>query len=351
MKLQSLFVTFLLVLLFQSFFCKYCLAAPQKKIGIVLALSGPVGFQGNSMKNAMLLAKEKFDKENLLELIFEDDGFQAKNTVSAVQKLIVSQKVDLLVVFGANQGNAVLDIIKAAQLPLISLSVVETLAARRDYVTTFLPSTTSLMKRSAEEIKKRGYSSIAVVATQQDACVLQLKHLRDAAVTNILLEEEVLPAELDLRTIATKIRKLNPQAVFISMIPPQGSTFARQLRSIGYRGQLITTLQVANLSELKSAQGALTGAWAVSGDSRSADSFLRDYQLRFNEDTTFEALYAYDLIPVLLAAVKKGEINTFLHSPQNLEGITGKFTLSSNGVTEFPVIVKTFKEDRFEVSE
>ena len=58
------------------------------KVGVSLPLSGGMVASGEAVKNSILLAKTKYDKAQCVEFLFEDDQFQAKNTVTAVQKLL-----------------------------------------------------------------------------------------------------------------------------------------------------------------------------------------------------------------------------------------------------------------------
>jgi branched-chain amino acid transport system substrate-binding protein len=320
------------------------------RVGIILPLSGPVGFQGVAIKNAMLMARERFDTKQELELIFEDDVFQTKNALSAAQKLMTADKINVLVSFGAHQGLALAPRVGAAQLPMVAMTVLETVANDRPWLVTFLPSTEAMIARTAEEVARHGYPTMATVATQQDACLLQVKHLVDAAVTKIVRSDEIAPGDFDMRTVVTKIRAANPSAVFVSMTPPQGSILARQLRDAGYHGDIVTAIQTANLSELTAAKGALQGAWAVSGDVRAAEMFGKEYVDTFHEEPTSEAQYGYDLIPTLLAAAQSGDIKKFLRTPREFDGISGHYSLDADGVTHFPVMVKQFAADRFELA-
>ncbi len=151
------------------FFLFPCLLLAERgepyRIGAVLALTGPISIVGMPMKNAMVLAEERYDTDNKIELLFEDDGFLPRNTVSAAKKLIEQDKVDALAVFGTNQGLAIIDFVERAKVPFISLNVNRSVVDGRKYAVLFMPTIEALTDVNIQQIRYRGYKTIATAAS------------------------------------------------------------------------------------------------------------------------------------------------------------------------------------------
>ena len=84
--------------------------------GVVVPLTGGLASLGNSIKNSIQLASEKFDKEKHVSFLFEDDQYLPKNTTSAVTKFTQVDRVQCLIVFGSTPSIAVSDLAEKAKV-------------------------------------------------------------------------------------------------------------------------------------------------------------------------------------------------------------------------------------------
>jgi len=312
------------------------------KVGAVLALTGPVSIAGIPMKNAMVMAKEDFDKADRIKLYFEDDGFLPRNTVSAVQKLMHQDKVDALVVFGTNQGLAVVNVTERKKIPLLSLNVNRNVVRDRDYSVLLMPSVEALTSVNISEVKRRGYKKVATVASVQDSCLLQQQIFEDSGVAEIVSSQEFEPSERAFREIATRIIQTQPDAVFVSTLPPQGSLITKRLRQLGFKGDFFGGIQTAHLAELRASGGALENGWVVSGEDRQASQYYDQYRRRFNVEPTGLSIYAYDSIRLIIEGLKTDDLNGFLHTVRDFDGIAGIYSADGHNGFSFKVVAKQF---------
>ncbi|MBP9839123.1 MAG: ABC transporter substrate-binding protein, partial [Proteobacteria bacterium] len=207
------------------------------KCGVVSGITGPLSVVGTAIKNGVVLGVKEHDHNQRVKLIIEDDQFLPKNTVSAVNKLINSDNVDCLIIFGSSTALSVINTTEQKKIPLIAIALAEDVSKNREYsyrMYTSIPKITEVM---SAEITRRGYKSIAIISTIQDATLSTTQALKSIAKTKIVLEQEMNIGDIDFRSIALKIKALNPDAVFFSMLPPQPSNLARQLRSLNYKGE------------------------------------------------------------------------------------------------------------------
>jgi branched-chain amino acid transport system substrate-binding protein len=322
--------------------------AKKFKVGLVLPLTGNLSIQGIPMERAATIAQKKFDIKNELELIVEDDSFLPRNTVSAVKKLVEKDQVQAVMIFGTNQGLAVVDYLDKKSIPFISVNVNRKVIEGKKTSFLLMPTLESLTALNVSKAKANGYKTLAIVSTIQDSCLMQKKIVEDSKIFEIVLSDEVAAQDSSLREIASKIARKNPDAVYLSVLPPHGSLLSKSLRELGYRGDLFGGLQLAYLDELKASQGALEGAWVVSGDDRKAKSFFETYQKKFESFPTAESVYVHDGIKLILEGYKSGDIISYLKSVQNFEGEGGIYSADGMNSFSIPVVAKRFTKDAFE---
>ena len=94
------------------------------KVGIILPLSGEVSSLGENAKNGALLAFSELSTstKEKIQLIFEDDKFDAKNTVSAFNKLINFDKASIIICFASTPCAAVAPLADQQKIPLIAIA-------------------------------------------------------------------------------------------------------------------------------------------------------------------------------------------------------------------------------------
>ena len=322
-------------------------SADPYRVGVILPLSGPLGFQGESFRNAMTLACERLC-ENRIQLFFEDDAFQVKNALSAYRKLHESDRIQFLMIFGANQGATVSALTERAGIPTVSFSVLPSVVENKKFAVLFFANVPNLMNELVTEVKRRKLSRIAVLSTIQDATLLQKELLLKSGAAEVIFQQEFAPEDREIRAAASRVAALRPDGVALMTLPPQGSLFAKQLRTAGYTNQIFGTIQLASLSELAASEGALKDAWVSTGDDQQANNFLSDMAHRFpGYKATFESVYGYDAIAVLVQSLKEGkDPNDYFHSLKHFAGASGVFSADGKNSFTFPARIKYFEADR-----
>ena len=128
LKIFDVLIAFLILIVFflpKQLFADQTNCKQFYRIGVVLPLTaGPV-FSGEVIKNSILLAKKRFDLDDCVQFLFEDDQFQPKNTVTAVSRLIETEKVDGVIVYGTPTALAVNERLEREKIPMIALSILD----------------------------------------------------------------------------------------------------------------------------------------------------------------------------------------------------------------------------------
>ncbi|MBP9839134.1 MAG: ABC transporter substrate-binding protein, partial [Proteobacteria bacterium] len=185
-----------------------------------------------------------------------------------------------------------------------------------------------------------------IISTIQDATLSTTQALKSIAKTKIVLEQEMNIGDIDFRSIALKIKALNPDAVFFSMLPPQPSNLARQLRSLNYKGEFFAGPQIANLDDIKSASTALENTWFVTLNDLGAKDFYDKYQEEFHESTPAESILGYDSGRIISEAAESGDIHKYLEDLKEMEGLGGKYILKDHSF-EIPARVRLIKDGTY----
>lgn len=309
---------------------------PSLKVGVISALSGPVADTGNSVRQAIQLADEQKDTKNNVEFIFEDDQFSAKLAVSAAEKLITQEKVSALITFSGTVSLAVSAIAERRGVPMIAITPLTKVSAGKKYVLTiFVP--THIQNQLLSHAMERGkLTRAAVVTTQQDA----LLGIRDAFLAasgdRVIWQQEIPPGDTSLNAVVTKLLAQKPDVVYALTLPPQTSHLAKLLREQRYNGALIGGPPMSNPSEIKAANGALTGAILPGPQRASALEILRSYTARFGTPCVSEGLYGYDAATLLISLASGPSFHEAFVALNVAEGMSGKYTISPERLIEIP---------------
>jgi len=109
-------------------------------------------------------------------------------------------------------------------------------------------------------------------------------------------------------------------------------------------------MQESSFSEFALSNGALSGAYVVSGDSRVASDFVEKYQREYGIDVTNEsdlAVYGYGAIELILEGLKSGNTQEFLSSLKDFKSSLGPISADGYQGFTFPVVLKEFTKDGF----
>jgi len=324
-------------LLFLSFIFTTAALGEPLKIGVVLPLTGGFSDSGISLKNSILLNQEDFKTSDLVRFIFEDNQFEPKNTVTAVNKFINVDKVHGLIVWGTPTSLSVNGIAERAGVPLVAISMVNRVVADKKFVVKHWLPLEEISFRVNEEVERRGIKSVVVAALQNDAMIALKESFLSGRKAEVLTSLDFDPADADFRTAAARIKALNPEGVYVLLWSPQLSLFSKQLRQVGYKGIIFGTQNMENLNEIKLAQGSLDGSWYVGTDDRSAGEYFSRYRVKHNSDPVAGGVNGYDVAGMIAQCAKAGEgkLNSCLHEIKDYKGALGIY--SATGRNDFAV--------------
>ena len=136
-----------------------------KRIGVILSLTGPAQFFGTEMKNGMDLAND----EEKLNLFFEDSAGDVKTGISAYRKLKDIDGIDAAIVAISGVAGGVIPVAESDKIPVIQTLVSAKKISDSDYSFRYFTSAEQeapIMARFASENLK--LKNVAVINVNDD---------------------------------------------------------------------------------------------------------------------------------------------------------------------------------------
>lgn len=326
---------------------------PVFKVGIVLPLTGPAGTLGEASKKSVELALSKFTPDQLkrIEVIYADDQFDPKQTVSVTQKLIDVDKVNALIVYSSPSSVAASYIAEKASVPMIGLGNATDINGGKQWVVRYMLGPEAQASAIEQLLLKGKYKKVAMIWNQSDGPKSvhdQLAKILPAEKYKIVADESVTKSENDFKTSIAKIRAAKPDVV-IAYISPQVGVFAKQAQDAGLTVPLVSGPVFEIVDQLKAAQGALDNQLFVSNDNVP---FIDEYFAKYASYPTIAGDYIYDAITQFGKIAQAENIsNTVIMNSLRVsfEGVAGRYNYNGDGSFDVVQVVKKWDGTKFVV--
>ena len=320
-------------------------------IGVVLSLTGHLAPTGELMKQGFKLALDEINNAHLsdtkLKFIIEDDTGTPEGAVAAYNKLIHQERVS--VILGPVTSSATQAAFPIAQengvVAISPTAGARGLGAIGDFVFRVPLASNILALKGVETTHaKLGYQRVATLYDETDLFSTD----RDAALQEAFtaIGVEVLTAEVfqsgdtDFSTQLTRIKALNPDAIFVSALPPEKPGVLIQAHELGISVPFI----VSSLTgvEVEAAGAAAEGAitfigWLPTDDTTGNQAFVQNYTTTFGMTPNVFATASYASVYILAEAIKNAEstdaisIRDALANISDFDTVFGKFSFNADG--------------------
>lgn len=271
------------------------------KIGAVLPLTGKLSFLGDRVKKGIMLAEDILKKQGKahLKIIFADSKSKPKEAVSASNKLIDINKVDVLIVLATPMVNAVYPITERAGIPLIAQTIHPQITKKGTHIIQYFGSGSHEWKILADFLSNESYNNVVVFSINNeygiDCYTILKKHLRVKDVTNIIHEF----GETNLTNIIAKHRKQIEKANGIVLIGYASDYYniIKKLNEVGIRGKTYFSTE-AFLDKKLLDSGLIENSFAFVPKMQIEDYQTEEYRKinqqfkeKYNDNLNFEAFY------------------------------------------------------------
>ena len=186
--------------------------------------------------------------------------------------------------------------------------------------------------------------SVATIYINNDWGVSANKYFVEAAKklgAKVVAEEAFITGERDFAPILTKIKKANPDVLYLPTFYADASSIMTQARRMHYKPMVLSTgsLYSPELIKMggKAVEGLLTNAVYFPNDPRpAAQEFTRDFRATYSKDPSTFAAVGYDAANLVIAAMHmagtedRAAMRVALESLKSFVGVTGTFDYSKS---------------------
>lgn len=338
------------------------------KIGFIGPLTGDAAAYGEPLRNMVALAVEEINSSGSvngrpLEVIYEDGKCNGKDGANAAQKLVNVDKVQIILGgFCSSESLAALPIAEAAKVTLFSLgSSSPDLTGKSAYFFRDYPSDASQGKILAEFASKKGWGNIAFVQEQTDYA-LGIYKAFSGNFNGQITREEFPSQTTDFRSILTKLKAKNPDALFIdTQTPAVGERILKQMKELNWKPNLMINDGIAGDAQTVEnnkdmLEGAFSAEFGIDPTNPKFQQMIEAYKAKYGRAPPFQS-YAqteYDGVYIvrdgLLAVGNNGEkFAQWSRTIKDWQGASGLVTIQSDGDRAGGHVLKVIKQGKVEL--
>ena len=342
-------------------------------IGVVVALTGRFADEiGIPMLNGFELAREEINNSGLLggasiTFITEDD--QSESSVEAFNKLIHQDGVSVITGL-AISGQAIHSFPIAQENGVVCFSSVSSasgLSAIGDFI--FRAGLTiDILNPNGVRItqEKLGYTKAATIYDESDLYSTSSNEGFEAALAengvDIVSTETFQSGDTDFTAQLTRIMEANPEAIFISTLPPEMPLILTQGRELGIPDSVPFILPELGIEQVRAAGDVAEGVitfigWSSLAATPGNQTFIENYRTAHGVDPNAWAAQSYAALHILAAAMAEAQstdaaaIRDELANTMDFETILGQFSFDEVGDAVYDPQILIVKDGEFAVFE
>ncbi len=324
-------------------------------IAVTGALTGPSAQDGTDIKRGAELAADYVNagggiNGKKIELVFEDDRSDPKEAANVANKLVNDSRI--LAVIGHYNSSCtlagapiynkagLLEVTAGSTSPKVSeagpytFRVIVTDAFQGDFVARWM-------------VKDEGLKNVVIMFENDDYGA----GLKDVIAKKVVeyggqvlgVESFYLGETKDFTPYITKLRALNPDALFIAGLYNEGALIAKQAAEVGWTPQIfgVDGLYSAPYIELggKAVEGTrVVGFFHTGSTDPMVQKFVKDFQAKYKQLPGTYAAYGHDAMLILAEAIKQNgpdrkKMMEYLTTLKGFTGVTGTTSFDENGDT------------------
>lgn len=289
------------------------------RIGVITTLSGPAGYLGTDIRDALQLA---VDTENgrlggvPVQLVIEDDTLRPGHAKSIAERMLRNEGIRLFtgIVFTNVIGAVAPDVLDAGGIYLSPNAGPSNFAGRECHRNFFgiawqSDALNGSVGRAASEL---GYNRAFIIAPNFQGGQDTLNGFKGMFRGTIVGERFTRLDQTDFAAEMAAIRAANPEVVFQFHPGGLGIAFIRQYQQAGLQGRIPMIVNAPSMDHtIMNAVGDagvginLTTHWNVDFDNQPSRTFVQAFRARYNRTPTFFAGQGWDTALAIGAALRQ----------------------------------------------
>jgi len=320
------------------------------KIGFIGSLTGDGAAYGDTQLNSINLALKEINNQRRqkIEIIAEDGKCNGKDAATATHKLIDVDEVRIILGFTCSaELLASVPITEPKEvIVLSSFASNPQISEIGDFIFRNCLTDIDWAPYAAETIYKDNYRKLAFLSEKTEFAIGAKNIIKDRFIEkggNIVSDETFEQNIKDYRTQITKIKKSNPDVIFL--LPQSGLSAGlavKQIKEMGLTIPIYSTYVCISEDALKIAGESLEGVYffgapVLNEDNIKAITFLNKYKSEYGLPAhDFLAVLSYDIAYIINEALENCVENTecikdYLYSMKNYDGTAGAYSFNEKG--------------------
>ena len=342
-------------------------------IGVLYPITGRLDSVGVRMKHGFELALEEINNAQLgdvhLTFIVADDQSTVEGALEAFEKLIHQDGVP--VILGPTSSSQAKEAFPIAQqnqvVAFSSTSGASGLSALGDFIFRVTLTADVLIPNGISVTHEQlGYNRVAIIYDKIDVVSQSsyngfTKALAENGV-EILTEEGYRTGDTDFSEQLSRIKALQPDAIFIAALPPDIPEIMIQARALGIPASVPFIVAQVTIDEIQAAGAAAEGllsftGWLSTTSIPANQAFVQNYRATYGIEPNAWAAHSYATVYILAEAIARAgstdasAIRDALADIRDFDTIFGKFSFDSNGDAIYDPTILIVKRGQFEIFE
>ncbi|MBW2991380.1 ABC transporter substrate-binding protein [Candidatus Woesearchaeota archaeon] len=304
------------------------------KIAAIMTLSGDYAQYGIDEMNAIRLFIDEYNKAHTkqLKLLVEDSQTNPKVAISAFNKLMLS-KPDVILAVGSSISLAMQPLVNEQKVPVITVAANPAVAD--GYMIQNLMTSEDHVNAIIKEINKRDISKIGVIYRNDDFGV----SVKDEFKKNFKGEVYVQaadPQERDFRTIITKLKSRNPDALFVIEAGRTLGTLIVQIRELLGDITIYATSEVTYEDVRETAGSSLYNIIYSDMDLDYEKPILKNFKeayiAKYGVEPSLDSLFAYNAMLLIAECIDNDQALSECLRTSKFKGLTGDLKVENNRI-------------------
>jgi branched-chain amino acid transport system substrate-binding protein len=182
------------------------------------------------------------------------------------------------------------------------------------------------------------------------------KFVKENNKVEIVAHEHITPGDKDFTAVLTKLKRLNPDVIYMGTYQPEGSLMVRQIKALGVESRVISEDAVYHPKFIEVGGTAAEGTYltfAMAPESQERKDFENTYKNMWKVDSIGSyAYYAYDAAMIFMKAVKiAGSTDTdkIVDVLRNTtwSGVSGQIKFDEKGDRKLAHVIWIVKDAKF----
>lgn len=318
-------------------------------IGVAQPLTGPNAPEGQDMVNGAELAVKHINEAGgvlgkQLELVVEDDACDPQVTVAAANKLVADGVHVLVSHYCSAAALPAIDVYNQARIPTVLVAANSPQIPEQGYDNVFLINSmvADQGRRITEYYEANNIQKIALIHDNSDyardlADITQ--ELHEANGGEVIAFEAINPEEKDFGALATKLKSLEPEAIYFTGFYHAGGLIAKQLKqkevsgmfAVGDGNPIEPFMEVSGAEDAEGVHFTIPVSIDLVG-TPEAEAFIEEYKETYNGNPLTFGHRQYDGIRLIADAIER------VGDPTDNEGIIQALA----DTVDFPAFGETY---------